>query len=90
MVQSVKGARIACLDVNLQKSKMQFGVQARAGRGVRARLWGCAGSRAVQEGVRYKALQASGGRDWRQRGKRRRRQVRGGAGAEAGSGAGGT
>ena len=28
MVQSVKGARIACLDVNLQKSKMQFGVQA--------------------------------------------------------------
>lgn len=29
MVQSVKGARIACLDVNLQKTKMQFGVQAR-------------------------------------------------------------
>ena len=27
MVQSVKNARIACLDVNLQKSKMQFGVQ---------------------------------------------------------------
>lgn len=30
MVQAVKGARIACLDVNLQKTKMQFGVQARA------------------------------------------------------------
>lgn len=28
MVQSVKGAKIACLDVNLQKTKMQFGVQA--------------------------------------------------------------
>lgn len=45
MVTSVKGARIACLDVNLQKTKMQFGVQARSGP-----TWAAAGGSLVQLG----------------------------------------
>lgn len=37
MPKSVKGARIACLDMNLQKARMLFGVQASQGDA----LFGC-------------------------------------------------